>query len=91
MLHDTFNTGRGYSSEGQQIDYKVKLIESDDLGKYYHIAFYDRSRLITGIATLLLWPEDTLHTFDIENAIMRDYDSMTYKSITLHQYSNFED
>lgn len=67
-----FNTGRGYSREGQRIVAKVLTIEHDDLCPAYQFAFADLDRHIFGRATCF-------GSFD-QNNVMAAYDAGNYAS-----------
>lgn len=69
----TFNTGRGYSAEGQVIRAAVIKCEIDDCGfEWLTVAFEDKTRGINGIIRDLLY-------FG-EADIMLAYDNVRYTS-----------
>ena len=64
----TFNTGRQYTAEGQQINATVLEVMED--GRY-RVRFDDISRMITGVVEVTQFSEA---------AIMTEYDAMRYTS-----------
>lgn len=64
----TFNTGRQYTADGQQI--KATVLEVMEDGRY-RVRFDDISRMITGVVEVTQFSEA---------AIMTEYDAMRYTS-----------
>ena len=64
----TFNTGRQYTADGQQI--KATVLEVMENGRY-RVRFDDISRMITGVVEVTQFSEA---------AIMTEYDAMRYTS-----------
>ena len=68
---DTFNTGRQYTKQGQQI---IIAILKDN-----RIAFNDTSRGINGI-TILSMPDNIIYWDSIVNYFMSQYDDNCYNN-----------
>lgn len=64
----TFNTGRQYTADGQQI--KATVLEVMENGRY-RVRFDDISRMITSVVEVTQFSEA---------AIMTEYDAMRYTS-----------
>ena len=77
----TFNTGRGYTSEGQIIDYTALLtkVEGDDFFTGYDaiITFDDHSRQIYGTVECYFLDEPQAN--EIEKDLLAKYDAGKYK------------
>lgn len=89
MKSFTFNTGRQYSEEGQQIDIKydvdVEYIDWLDEDSYtYTVLFHDKTRMIVG--RTMFQKSISLTQAAIATWMMEEYDNGTYDSITTQEY-----
>jgi hypothetical protein len=74
----SFNTGRGYSAEGQIINWSVLNTEVDDTGAWFDIEFDDTSRGIKGYVLVnshAFYPSPAA----LEVSILEKYDAGQYK------------
>jgi hypothetical protein len=78
-----FNTGRGYTPEGQIINAMVVEIVPDTdpdavfVGVTYKAVFYDKSRHISG--EISFWMPDGDGRFNLREEVMRKYDHNQYE------------